>query len=61
MFKEKKYSYTYGELTKNGIKTIIDYVRQTINYDNLSKYTFYDLSSKPKNPHNLTHNDLIKM
>ena len=43
LFKEKKYSHTYGELTKNGIGTIIDYVRQTINYDNLSKYTFYDL------------------
>tara|TARA_Y100000996_G_scaffold412425_3_gene398503 strand:- start:5 stop:619 length:615 start_codon:yes stop_codon:yes gene_type:complete len=43
IFDDKKYNHTYGELTKNGIKTIIDYVRQTINNDNLSKYTFYDL------------------
>jgi SAM-dependent methyltransferase len=43
MFEGKKYNHTYGELTKNGIKTIIDYVIQTSNNDNLDKYTFYDL------------------
>jgi len=43
MFEGKNYNHTYGELTKNGIKTIIDYVIQTSNNDNLDKYTFYDL------------------
>tara|TARA_Y100000741_G_scaffold138887_1_gene104698 strand:- start:4 stop:618 length:615 start_codon:yes stop_codon:yes gene_type:complete len=43
MFDGKNYNHTYGELTQNGIKTIIDYVKQTINNDNLDKYIFYDL------------------
>lgn len=43
MFENKKFNHTYGELTKNGIRTIIDYVINTINSDNLDKYTFYDL------------------
>jgi len=42
-FKKKNYNSTYGELTFNGVKTIIDNVISLINNNDLSKYTFYDL------------------
>ena len=42
-FDKKNYNHTYGELTYDGIKTIINMVINHIKTSNLKNYTFYDL------------------
>tara|TARA_B000000437_G_C11639745_1_gene303055 strand:+ start:324 stop:938 length:615 start_codon:yes stop_codon:yes gene_type:complete len=42
-FNKKNYNYTYGELTYDGIKTIINMVINHTKTSNLKNFTFYDL------------------